>query len=109
VPTTLSDLVWLRRAIRERWPVAPHVRQAIVDELDADLLSNIESDSPSDYGRAALSRVLCIVEMESVNQEIDLAERAALRGHAAPGRAHTPSAPEWSSVARDSRRRPWAD
>jgi hypothetical protein len=39
LPTTLSDLVWLRRAINEDWPVAADVRQAIVGELEAEINS----------------------------------------------------------------------
>jgi hypothetical protein len=37
VPTTLSDLVLLRRAIRADWPISEDVRQAIVDELGDEL------------------------------------------------------------------------
>jgi len=40
LPTSLADLVLLRRAIREEWPVAANVRQAIVDELGEGLESN---------------------------------------------------------------------
>jgi hypothetical protein len=37
VPTRLSDLVLLRRSINEDWPIPAPVRQAIVDELGAEL------------------------------------------------------------------------
>lgn len=35
-PTTLQDLVWLRRAVNQDWPVSEAVRSAIVRELMAD-------------------------------------------------------------------------
>ena len=37
LPTTLDDLVLLRRAINEDWPVPPNVRQTIVDELAGEV------------------------------------------------------------------------
>jgi hypothetical protein len=40
VPTSLSDLVLLRRAVNEGWPVPDDVRQAIVGELATDLASS---------------------------------------------------------------------
>ena len=40
MPTSLSDLVLLRRAINQDWPVSAAVRQAIVDELGEGLESN---------------------------------------------------------------------
>ena len=39
LPTTLDDLVLLRRAINEDWPVPPNVRRAIVDELAGEISS----------------------------------------------------------------------
>jgi hypothetical protein len=40
LPTSLSDLVLLRRAINQDWPVSAPVRQAIVAELGEGLESN---------------------------------------------------------------------
>ena len=42
LPTTLSDLVLLRRAINEDWPVPDNVRQAICDELAEEELESSE-------------------------------------------------------------------
>jgi hypothetical protein len=107
VPTTLFDLVKLRRAIREGWPVPLAVRQAIVEELYGDLVSSLEGDSNFDFGRFAISRVRCVVEMEGINQAIEIAERAARNAYAAPQRAAVATAREWSNVTRDSGTRPW--
>jgi hypothetical protein len=89
VPTSLKDLVWLRRAIKEGWPVRQEIRDAIVDELVGDLRLDLSDEEAGDFGRDAISRVRCIVAMEGVNQEIDLDEAAAegrLRGRRRPAR-----------------------
>ena len=102
VPTTLSDLIWLRRAIREAWLVPAHVREAIVNELCGDLLAIPESGPAADFGREALSRLRCIIEMEGVNQSIDHAEYAARRASLAPAVRTQPPALQSAFVASDS-------
>jgi len=59
LPTTLADLVMLRRAINEDWPVPANVRHAIVDELGGD----IETSEV----RRALSVFRSFLVMESAN------------------------------------------
>ncbi len=59
MPTTLSDLVLLRRAINEDWPVPTNVRRAIVGELVAEIESlNV---------RRSLSVVRSFLAMEGAN------------------------------------------
>ena len=87
MPTTLKDLVWQRRAIKEGWPVRREIRAAIVGELVADLRLDLLDEEVGDPGRDAISRVRCIVEMEGVNQQSDLDEAEAggrLRGRRYP-------------------------
>jgi len=50
LPTTRGDLVLLRQAINEDWPITPNVRQAIVDELAGEV-------DPPNVQRACLCRV----------------------------------------------------
>jgi hypothetical protein len=59
LPATLADLVLLRRAINEDWPVPADVRQSIVDELEAEI------KSPD--VRRCLSVVRTFLAMESAN------------------------------------------
>jgi len=62
LPTTLDDLVLLRRAINEDWPIPPNVRQAIVAELADDIcLSNV---------RRVLSTIHTFVAMDRANQRL---------------------------------------
>lgn len=59
VPTALADLVMLRRAINEDWPVPVSVRQAIIDELGTEIESS--------ESRRVLSVVRSFLTMESAN------------------------------------------
>ena len=59
VPTTLADLVMLRRAINEDWPVSSRVRQVIIDELTAEI------DTPD--VRRSLSVARSFLAMGSAN------------------------------------------
>jgi hypothetical protein len=70
--TTLADLVWLRRAIRENWPVPQAVRQSIVDELFAEVKAL--------NGRYLNSVVRTALAMEDANIQ---AETAAHNAYAA--------------------------
>lgn len=58
-PTSLSDLVLLRRAINENWPVPYNVRLAIVGELEAEI------ESPD--VRRVLSVARSFLAMEGAN------------------------------------------
>ena len=59
LPTMLADLVMLRRAVNEDWPVPANVRQAVIDELKDEL----ETSDP----RRVLSAVRLVLAMESAN------------------------------------------
>ena len=59
VPTKLADLVLLRQAINEDWPVSSRVRQAIIDEFTAEI------DTPD--VRRSLSVARSFLTMESAN------------------------------------------
>jgi len=59
LPTTLADLVMLRRAINEDWPVPDKMRQAIVSEL-GDEIDSLEV-------RRALSVARLFLAMSSAN------------------------------------------
>jgi uncharacterized protein (UPF0147 family) len=59
LPTSLSDLVLLRRAINEDWPVPDNVRRAIIRELEG------EFESPN--ARVQVSIVKSFLAMEDAN------------------------------------------
>ena len=59
MPTSLTDLALLRRAINEDWPVPDNVRRAIVGEL-------VDETESSD-GRRKLSVVLSFLAMHGAN------------------------------------------
>ncbi len=61
MPTTKSDLVMLRRAIREGWLVPDSVRRAIIDELTAEI-------STSDVWRfLAVSKVFLAMRQANID------------------------------------------
>ena len=59
LPTSLSDLVLLRQAINEDWPIAVDVQQAIIDEL-ADEIESMDA-------RRAVAVARTFLAMESAN------------------------------------------
>ncbi|PHS04009.1 MAG: hypothetical protein COA78_17085 [Blastopirellula sp.] len=59
LPTRLSDLVMLRRAIKEDWPVPQHVKQAVVGDLEEEVHSS--------ETRRVLSSALCFLAMSDSN------------------------------------------
>jgi len=59
----VADLVLLRRAIREEWPVAADVRQAIVDELGEGLESH--------DARRTISIARTFIAMDRANMRAD--------------------------------------
>ena len=59
LPTSLADLVLLRRAINENWPVPENVRRAIIGELESEI-------GHSD-GRRSLSIARSFIDMEGAN------------------------------------------
>jgi hypothetical protein len=108
-PTTLTDLVCLRRAIREGWPVSADIRQAILDELCDDMLPSIDGDSGSGSVRRLLSCVRSVIEMGSVNQAVEHAAGAARKAHTAPTCAIETSSDQLAVDATGAHARPWAD
>lgn len=63
LPTTLSDLVLLRRAINEDWPVPANVQRAIVGELETEI------NSPD--VRRSISVVRTFLAMQDANIRAD--------------------------------------
>ena len=68
-PTSLSDLVLLRRAINEDWPIPDNVRRAIVGELEDEI------ESPD--VRRLLSVARSFLAMDSSNIRAERARRHA--------------------------------
>ena len=61
-PTTQADLVILRRAIKQGWPVPPNVRQAIFEEL----IDEVDSSDP----RRATSVAMTFLAMSNANLQL---------------------------------------
>jgi hypothetical protein len=80
LPISLSDLLLVRRAIREGWSVSPAVRDAVVSDVTFVALSEDEA-----CPRRFLSAVHVFIAMEAVNQAIDIAEHR--RKYGIPRRA----------------------
>lgn len=74
LPISLSDMLLVRQAIREDWPVAQPVRNAVVRDLTEVALS---SDLSSD--RYLVAAVKVFIAMEGANQDAEFAARR-LRG-----------------------------
>jgi hypothetical protein len=64
-PVTRSDLLLLRRAIREDWPVPEHVREAVIHDVVA--IATDDTSGP----RMWVSAARVIIEMEAANMALD--------------------------------------
>jgi hypothetical protein len=73
LPVSGADIKMVRQALREGWPVPQDARVAVVD----DLFALLQEEGVS--ARHLCSVVGVFIEIEEINQEIDLAERAAAR------------------------------
>ena len=71
-PVNPSDLLLIRQAIREGWPVPPHIRWQITKRM-LDLFDSNEADLRM---KAALAR--CVIRMELDNADRELSPDAHL-------------------------------
>lgn len=63
-PIRNSDLLLLRKAIREGWPVSPEVQQTIMERLGEE----IDSENLSPRRCAAIVKVILEIRKRNLNQ-----------------------------------------